>query len=324
MICAEAGRMNRSILDAYGAAGVVKRHRTVDLIREEGGSGGVLKRLSVGALQALLITDLLENGRDCPVLPKVFRPRSGRRYLWFQGNRYLFTELLDGREADYRRVEDLRAAIGAMRRFHDYGRQLIAANFNRWMSIRINLEQLWRARVEEMEACRSMAIRSRTTWSKQYLKLFHHYCGQAHRAIYELRNSNLEQMKTVCYHDWAFHNVLIQPNGARLIDFDYIIVDHPVHDKTNLIGRYLRLFQWSSEALFRALWNFDCRYGWRRGELRLLRTFLTFPYDFWILGRQYFIERQPWSRSYYQEQWDRKIAPYEARERILELLSEFE
>lgn len=324
MICAEAGGMSQSILDAYGATGAVRRHRTVDLLPEKGGAGRVLKRLSVGALQALLITELLESGRDCPVLPKVFRPRSGRPYLWLHGNRYLFTELLDGKEADYRRAEDLHAAIAAMRRFHDCGRRLIVDNPNRWMTIRINLEQIWRVRIGEMEACRSMAIRSRTPWSKQYLKLFHHYCQQAHRAICELWNSTFEPMETICYHDWAFHNVLIRGKEARLVDFDYIIVDHPVHDKTNLIGRYLRLFQWSADALLRALWNFDRFYGWRRGELRLLRTYLTFPYDFWILGRQYFIERQPWSRSYYQEQWDRKIAPYGARERILELLSEIE
>jgi len=74
----------------------------------------------------------------------------------------------------------------------------------------------------------------------------------------------------------------------------------------------------------KALWNFDRFYPWKIGELRKFRIYLTFPYEYWMLGRQYFLERQPWSTRYFIDQWHRKVSGFEKRIKILELIECFE
>lgn len=314
----------------------------------------VLKPLKLGAVKAFLVGELLiagqrffgqvtsgahqppardESSGDGTILPVLIQPPGGRNYWWSGGNRYLLTGLIQGREADYYRKSDLQAAILAMRTFHRFTHSLIAENPHRWEFLRLNLPAQWRKRLREMEICREMAVRAiyrggvNHDWCRQYLSDWPEFYEQAREVVGVLENP-AANMKTdsenhgdvICYHDWAYHNVIIKGAQAFLIDFDDIIVDRPVHDRANLISRYLRLNSWSPASLIEILADFDRLYAWRSGELEWLWIYLAFPYEYWMLGRQYFIEKQPWSRNYYQDQWERKIACRVQRRRVLELL----
>lgn len=284
----------------------------------------VLKELTIGAEQAKLIGELLFALNGSGITPEFIRPKSGAAYFWNQGNRYFLTRYLPGRAADYYQLQDLQAAIRTMAAFHQLSEQFLLSHPIHRSFLRFEPIRIWRKRLQEMEICRDRAIRLRNHWSREYLRCWYLFWNQAARAIKEIEAIGSEQPEVICYHDWAFHNLIINNDKAALIDFDYMLVDHPIHDRVNLISRYLRLHQWSNQALLKALWNFDRFYPWRAGELRKLRIYLTFPYEYWILGRQYFLERQPWSEKYYQEQWERKVAHFEQQVKLMELIDCFE
>ena len=313
-----------------------------------GETDSVIKQLKVGAIKAFLIGELLSQGQNLgretdksatnpywingfPIIPRAIKPFGGGNYWWCNGNRYSITVLLPGRCADYHQVKDLQATIRTMKDFHCFSKALINNN-RRWSFLRFDCASEWLKRIREMTICREIAIRLKDNWSKQFLECWRGFYNQAWESLLELQqlqSSDKElisgnQRDVLCYHDWAYHNIIINSGIAYLIDFDYMIVDGAVHDRTNLIGRYLRLNRWSIEALFRILWNFDRFYEWKSGELHWLRTFLTFPYEYWMLGRQYFIEKQPWSIKYYQDQWDRKITFETERRRVLEMIRHLE
>lgn len=325
------------------------------------GPSVVLKPLKLGAVKAFLVGELLAEGQkffreakshdqsdgypdDPPVsatiLPAPVKTPGGSNYIWSGGNRYLLTAMIKGREADYHRQSDLQAAICTMKTFHRFTRKLITGNQKRWVFLRFNPAAEWRKRLREMEICREMAARScsrqgggNDDWSRQYLSYWPEFYDQAREVVGALENLTAN-MRTdtgnggnvICYHDWAYHNIIIDDGvrssvrAAFLIDFDDIIVDRPVHDRANLISRYLRLNSWSPTALTQILTDFDRSYEWESGELEWLRIYLAFPYEFWMLARQYFIEKQPWSMKYYQDQWQRKIACQAQRRRVLEML----
>jgi CotS family spore coat protein len=284
----------------------------------------VLKKLRIGAKQANIIGELLTYLNGSGLTPKLFRPQSGAAYFWRKGNRYFLTRFLPGRKADYYHLSDLQAAIRAMSVLHHLSRGFLLSHPTRRLFLKFEPVRIWRRRLREMELCRERAIRLQDPLSKEYLRLWYFFWTQGSKAVKELETIDGEDPEVICYHDWAFHNLIINNGKAVLIDFDYIIVDQPVHDRVNLISRYLRLHQWSNRALLKALWNFDRYYPWKVGELRKLRIYLTFPYEYWILGRQYFLERQPWSARYFQEQWKRKVCAFEQWEKILELIECFE
>jgi CotS family spore coat protein len=304
----------------------------------------VLKQLKIGAVKSFLIGELLWQGANCfdheaaikrrnnfdggaPILPNLVKPAPANNYWWFRGNRYLLTHMLPGREADYKQLDDLQAAIRTMNILHRFSQSVIDGNPHRWSFLKMDLKKEWWKRIREMAACREIAIRTKTPWNKQYVSCWSKFHDQAWKALQELENLDRDPVTVtrvntdvICYHDWAHHNLIIDEGKAYLVDFDDLIVDRPVHDRTNLIGRYLRLNRWSTESFFKIIWNFDRFYPWKEGELRWLRAFLTFPYDYWMLGRQYFIEKQPWSMKYYQDQWERKIACQIEREKVLKLI----
>jgi CotS family spore coat protein len=285
----------------------------------------VLKPLKVGAIRSYLTGALLSKQELCPIIPRLVKPESGGYYLWHSGNRYVVTEKLPGRSADYHAAEDLKAAVIAMSKFHQFGRLLLESDPIHWGILQFEPEREWRQRLQEMEICREIAIRfQEDSFSRQYLQMWHQFYELAFRVLQTFSTRYLGETKTICYHDWAFHNVIIDQGQAFLIDFDDMIVDHSMHDRVNLISRYLRLHQWSVKSLLTALWNFDHYYHWKKGELKLLGLYLTFPYEYWILGRQYYIEKQPWSRRYFQEQWRRKISFHQERLKVLDLIDTME
>lgn len=284
----------------------------------------VLKKLRIGAEQAKLIGELLTYLNGSGLTPEFIRPKSGAAYFWNKGNRYFLTRFLPGRTADYFKLEDLQAAIRAMSTLHGLTSEFLISHPVHRSFLKFELIPIWRQRLREMEICRERALRSRDHWGRKYLRLWYVYWNLGAKAIKEIETLKPKGPKVICYHDWAFHNLIINKGDAALIDFDYIIVDQPVHDRVNLLSRYLRLHQWSKEALFKGLWNFDRYYPWKTGELRKLRIYLTFPYEYWILGRQYFLERQPWPAKYFEEQWERKVNVFKQRVKILELIEYFE
>lgn len=284
----------------------------------------VLKELSIGAEQAKLIGELLIFLNGSGLTPELIRPESGATYFWNKGNRYFLTRYLPGRAADYNLLQDLQVAIRAMFAFHQLTEKFLLSHPVHRSFLGFEPVRIWRKRLQEMETCRDRAIRLHDRWSKEYLRLWYFFWNQAANAIKEIETLRQDQPEVICYHDWAFHNLIINNGKAALIDFDYMIVDQPIHDRVNLISRYLRLHQWSNEALLKALWNFDRFYPWKAGELRKLRIYLTFPYEYWILGRQYFLERQPWSEKYFQDQWRRKVIGFEQQAKLNELIECFE
>lgn len=283
----------------------------------------VIKELRVGAEQAKFIGELLTYLNGSGLTPKFIRPESGAAYFWIRGNRYFLTDYQPGRIADYHQLGDLQAAIRVMAELHRLSSGFLESHSQHHSFLRYEPGPIWRKRLREMEICRDRAIRLRNNWSREYLRFWYLFWNQAVKAVEAVESSRPKQPQVICYHDWAFHNLIINNDRAVLIDFDYLIADQPVHDRANLISRYLRLHRWSGNALFKALWNFDRFYPWRSGELEALSVYLMFPYEYWILGRQYFLERQPWSERYYRDQWERKIACFEQRAKVLELLEYF-
>lgn len=311
------------VLDSYPIQGSIQSYRRVYLVDNQP-KQWILKQLRVGTVQTFLIGQLLAAGQGCPMLPELAKTTAGYSYLWRGGNRYLLTARFAGREADYLILDDFKKAIQTMAAFHKFSLHLLQEDSNRWALLDFNPRVVWQQRLRELDICRKRAIRRQDWFSKQYLKLWSLFSEQAFQALEEILKLKKPGSETLCYHDWACHNLIIQDETACLIDFDYIIRDSTAHDRANLAGRYLRLHQWSVESLFKLLWNFDRFYYWKKGELKAFRVYLLFPYDYWMLGRQYFIEQQPWSKKFFQDQWDRKIAGSEKRLEILNLINQIE
>ncbi|HEX7712820.1 MAG TPA: phosphotransferase [Bacillota bacterium] len=322
------------ILAGWGLSGSIRPYRRVYLMELPGecefSRFWILKPMRIGAGRAACIARLLSHGAEWGIIPDLRWCGSDLLhrglYQWYRGNRYLISRFLPGRTAEYQDYHDLSAALQTMGSFHVLTTRLLGEEPQHWEILRYNPTREWRIRLGELRNCKQLAYRMGDDWSRRYLKVWDGFYDQAQVALEELEQcyETASSFPTLCYHDWAHHNVLIDSKNAYLIDFDELILDCPAHDRANLIGRYLRLRDWSIKSLHRIIFENNRIYPWRENELRLTRIYLTFPYDYWILGRQYLIEQQPWSHRYYEDQWQRKIAPNHRRLKLLEIMARME
>ncbi|HOJ76803.1 MAG TPA: hypothetical protein PLZ08_03420 [Bacillota bacterium] len=316
------GKELGTVLKSYGLNGDwrIERLRSVFVI-SNGSTDLVLKPLRIGSIKTNLITRFIENNQQCQLLPALVKTADNNNYCWYQGNRYLLTGKIAGREADYLNDADLQAAIRAMSLFHCETCLNNQVDQGQWSLIKYDPVRSWKQYFNEMNNCKKRAVKQGDAFSKWYLQEWSFYAACACQSIQDYQQAAKDPELVFCYHDWAYHNVIIDQCGlGKLIDFDYLIIDRSVHDKSNLIARYLRLYDWSLQAFGKIIDCFDRFYPWHRGELELLRIYLSFPYDFWILGRQYYIEKQHWSLKYYREQWDRKVVNGKKIQRVLRML----
>lgn len=316
------GKELEPVLKSYGLNGNlrIERLRSVFVI-SNGGADLILKPLLIGSIKTNLITRFIEINQQSQLLPTLVKTTDDSNYCWYQGNRYLLTRKIAGREADYLNEADLKTAIKTMFLFHRETCLNNQVNQEQWSFIKYDPAQNWLQYFHEMNNCKNRAIKLGDLFSKWYLQEWSFYADCAWQSIQDYQQAMKDSDLVFCYHDWAYHNVIIDQCGqGKLFDFDYLILDRSVHDKCNLIARYLRLYNWSLQAFWKIMDCFDRFYPWRQRELKLLRIYLSFPYEFWILGRQYFIEKQHWSLKYYQDQWIRKIANGKRIQNILQIL----
>lgn len=319
------GEAPRQVLQEYEIEELeqVTKHRSICFLTTRTGEK-VFKPSRAGSARTYLTGELLKNRENCVIIPALIQTKNARNYCWFSGNRYQLTTRLPGQEADYRRLEDLQAAVRSMRIFHHFTSALIGKNSSKWNLLNFPTETEWRKRFQELEICRKISEKRRDYWSERYRKAWRYFNDLAFQALKKMAGIGNKPEKVICYHDWAHHNLILDNGLAYLVDFDYMIIDRAAHDKANLALKYLRLSQWTVESLFRVLWTFDRYYSWSFEELKLFRIYLTFPYDFWMLGRQYFLEKQPWSQRYFEDQWQRKIVPFRQFNKLLKILESLE
>jgi len=305
----------------YGLAAEISLCRGVYLLKTDLGEL-VLKRLRTGTSRTYLIGKLLEQSPKAGLLPQLIATKYGGSYFFRNGNRYLLTTKLPGREADYLEFGDFLVALQGMRALHEQAEKLIAAD-SCWQWLTFSVIEVWQQRLQELVFCRKLAQRKPDEFGKRYLKWWLYFYTQASLALTLWQKYRGSRLPTLCYHDWACHNVLIKQGRAALFDFEYLILDSPVHDQANLLGKYLRLHDYRETEFARMMQALREYYPWQPREIELLQAYLTFPYDYWILGRQYYLEWQPWAQSYYQMQWQRKIAVEPKRAMMLRLLRDF-
>ncbi|HEX3015989.1 MAG TPA: CotS family spore coat protein [Desulfobacteria bacterium] len=121
---------------------------------------------------------------------------------------------------------------------------------------------------------------------------------QAQQAITNLRvpgyyvlAEKARTLGTICHHDYTYHNLLNdKEDKIWLLDFDYCLLDMPLHDLGNMILHVLKLSNWSPESANRILLMYHRERPLQQAELDALFSFVQFPQDFWQIAWAYYAE----------------------------------
>lgn len=241
---------------------------------------------------------------------------------------YYVVNWIEARECKFKKEEELKKAIKAAAELHKASIGYIPPRsakprvfYNKWV------DKCDKKSAELLEF-------SKTIEDKEYIDDFDeifskHLCYYWQQAkdstsminespYWEISKAS-EQRGEFCHHDLANHNFLISDEDRiYLIDFDYCIMDTRLHDISSLIIRNMRYGVWNIDKAYFILNEYDRIYTIDQKELKVIKAFMTFPQDFWQIGLQYYVEKQPWTIEYFLMRLNRIVNDREIRAKFLQ------
>lgn len=240
---------------------------------------------------------------------------------------YYVVDWVEGRECRFKREEELKLAIKAAAKLHKASAGYVPPKgakprvfYSKWV-------EKCRKKSEELKEFNSIieGKEYKDDFDSMFSENLEYYLEQSYESAHMLENSGYREIsekseKTgeFCHHDLANHNFLISEEGRTyLIDFDYCIMDTRLHDLCSLIIRNMRYGIWDLGKAYFILNEYDRIYGVNRDELEVIKALMTFPQDFWQIGLQYYVEKQPWAMEYFLMRLGRIVSDREIRDGFL-------
>ncbi|MDV3426917.1 MAG: CotS family spore coat protein [Bacillota bacterium] len=227
-----------------------------------------------------------------------------------QGYAYL-NKFFESRVVSYDNPFELSLSAKALGRLHKFSRGF---KINEEMDIRA-LWGLWPLNFKNKERDilsfkkEISKKKEKTDFDLGYLSLIDDEVVSIEQSLEKIINSNYESLmkeevvlEGFCHHDFAHHNILINNDlDMKIIDFDYVLLDSHLHDLASLIIRKMRYNKWSIEDALFIMKSYNSEYRIIEEELEVMDGFIQFPQDFWQVGIQYYIEKQPWGEDFFNK-----------------------
>lgn len=246
----------------------------------------------------------------------IVKQSNGENFISFQDEKYFLTEWIDGRECDFLNPVDIDAAIEVLAGMHNAAEGFKPAvcpsdryYYGKW-------PENFKARMEEMRLMKEQVLAKpeKSDIDKIYLDYVDMCMKDAEEALRLLGRTGYQELSDAAegkggfiHHDFAHHNILHTFDGRTyVVDFDYSIMDIRMHDVGSLILRNMKKCGWDTDKALEILESYDRRNPIGREELRVLAPFFLFPQDFWMISRQYYIERKDWDEEDYVDKMNTK------------------
>lgn len=278
------------------------------------------------------IKHLLDKGCDS-VLPP-YSTLGGKEYIKYDEGYAYMCDWIDSREANFKNPVELKFCIDTLSNLHILSRGFEAPAETKGRNYYGKWVKRFQKRCDELVYFKAL-IKSKeqiSEFDKLYLKYFDIHYRQALKSINDIEGSDYfsimeshKQLSSICHHDTANHNFLITTDlNMYMIDFDYCILDSHIHDLGSIIIRNLKYGHWNLYMMEYILDTYSSRIPISEKERYLIFCFIEFPQDFWQVGLQYYVEKQPWGEDFFIKKLTRIIE--DSRERmdfIKELESSF-
>jgi CotS family spore coat protein len=261
------------------------------------------------------IQHLLDKGFK-GVLP-FYITNEGKKFIEIGQGYGFLCDWVESREADFKNPVELKLCVETLSNLHltsrGFNLELGAKgrrNYGKWID-------KFQKRCDELLYFKSIipAKNSHSEFDSIFLKHFNFYYRQSINAIKDLRNSKyfevMEEHKKLlgfCHHDTANHNFLITPElHVYMIDFDYCILDSHLHDLGSIIIRNLKHGNWNFDTLDYIINIYNQNIPINQDELYIIYCFMEYPQDFWQVGLQYYVEKQPWDEEFFVKKLSRIV-----------------
>lgn len=242
-------------------------------------------------------------------IPKVIKTVNQKQYIKLESKYAYLTEWINSRECNYDNPIELIAAVSTLANLHIKSRDFkVTQDMNPRIGWFKWIEQFKTRKNEILDFKRRIESKDiKTEFDCKYLSIMEEELVRAENSIDHLVESEyLVKMKKeidlngFCHHDYAHHNILINPKGEiNVIDFDYCILDTHLHDLSSILVRKMKNGKWDMKTSLFMFDVYNSIYKIENTEIPIMAAFMEFPQEYWQVGIQYYWEKQPWGEEFF-------------------------
>lgn len=263
------------------------------------------------------------------VLP-IYSTRNGEKFIKVDNKYGFMCDWINSRESSFKNPIELKKCVESLSKLHLSSRGFngegipgVRRYYGKWIdkfNKRSNELLYFKALITSKD--------KKSEFDNIYLKYFDIHYKQSLQSIRNIEASNYlevmgehELLGEICHHDTANHNFLITENFKTvMIDFDYCIFDTHLHDLGSILIRNLKYDNWERDIFEYILNLYSREIPVSREELYIVSCFMKFPQDFWQVGLQYYIEKQPWNEDFFVRKLTRTVLDSKNRMEFIENL----
>lgn len=261
------------------------------------------------------------------VLP-IYKTLDGRKYVKTDTGYGFLCDWIESREASFKNPVELKKCVETLSELHLTSRDFKMEDIPRVRKYYGRWQEKFSKRCNELIYFKALIAskEKRTEFDNIYLKYFDIHYRQGLRAISDIEGSRYKEIMKehellagLCHHDTANHNFLVTGDfNIKMIDFDYCIFDTHLHDLGSIIIRNLKYDNWERDILKFILEVYQNKIPLSRDELYIILCFMEFPQDFWQVGLQYYVEKQPWEEEFFLRKLNRTVLDSKNRMEFIE------
>lgn len=294
-----------------------------------------LKTISYDYGHFLFILSAIKHlqSRGFNTIPEIIPNKYGEEYIQFDHGYAYLTPWINARESNYDNPIDLKNAAYKLSELHLCSREFELTSemkprigWLKWMDT-------FSGRTEDILKFKDIIIKKevKSEFDKLFISEADEELERARKSIENLcESSYFEKMgKEIsyhgfCHHDYANHNVLIDTDKKiNIIDFDYCMLDSGLHDLASLMLRAMKNCRWSIDRAIFILEAYGSINEIEETDIPIMAAFMEFPQDFWQIGLQYYIEKQPWEEKFFQKKLLKYLDDRYEKEDFIEEFREF-
>lgn len=261
-------------------------------------------------------------------IPEIIKTKDNSGFIKIMNNYAYLTKWVPSRQSNYNNTWELEKIAEKLGELHKCSEGFV---INKNMNPRIgwfSWINVFETRCNEILDFKKRISQKayKSQFDKMYLNAIDGELQRGKKAIEDLKSEKYinimekEVMKRgFCHHDFAHHNILIDTNeNINIIDFDYCILDTHLHDVSSLLVRTMKGGNWSRDTANLILNNYSKSNNIYEEELKLMKSFIRFPQEFWQRGLQYYWEQQPWGEAFLENKILKYLEDVEQREDFIE------
>lgn len=259
----------------------------------------------------------------------IIRTKSGAKYIKMNTCFAYLNKWIDARQCNYDNPVDLIEAAKTLANLHILSKgfkprefmkpRIYYGKWNENFSTRIKEIYDFKRKIEDKDI--------KSEFDNTYYNAIESEINAANMSIQRINESKYmelsktsEEIGEFCHHDYAHHNLLIDKDGIKVIDFDYCILDTHLHDLASLIIRKMKNSGFNENDCNLILNTYGSINEVTSEDVKVIASLLTFPQEFWQIGIQYYWENQPWKEDYFNKKLKKTLDDFEIRMEFLNLL----